>query len=148
MTHPSIRPGRRRSSSRGFTLIEVLVSLLVFSLGILGLTGFQALVTRHSVEASERSRAALMANELVAEMWAARTTSLDEETLEAWRVRVEDPAILGLPGGEAEIVEVEDAVQTVLIKITWASVVRGNETSTYLTEFALPPYTEKDEKPK
>jgi type IV pilus assembly protein PilV len=142
MTHPSFRPGRRRASSRGFTLIEVLVSLLVFSLGILGLAGFQALVTRHSVEASERSRAALMANELVAEMWTAQTTSLDEETLAAWLARVEDPAVLGLPGGEAEITPLDDEVGTVLIQITWTSVVRGNETSTYLTEFALPPYTE------
>lgn len=139
------RPVSRRHGhtvSRGFTLIEVLVSLLVFSLGILGLAGFQALVTRHSVEASERGRAALMANELVAEMWKAQSTSLDEAAIEAWAARVEDPEVLGLPDGDGEITELDDESGTVLIRITWTSVVRGNETSTYLTEFALPPFTE------
>lgn len=142
MSHPSFRPRALRTPSRGFTLIEVLVSLLVFSFGILGLAGFQALVTRHSVEASERSRAALMANELVAEMWTAQSTSLDEATVAAWAARVEDQEVLGLPDGQGEITQLDDENGTVLIQITWTSVVRGNETSTYMTEFALPPFTE------
>jgi type IV pilus assembly protein PilV len=143
MNHPIRRhhlPARQ--TSRGFTLIEVLVSLLVFSFGILGMAGFQALLTRHSVEASERSRAALMANELVAEMWKARDTALDEATLAAWEARVEDPEVLGLPDGKAEITPLEDEEGAVLIQISWTSVVRGGETSTYMTELALPPFTE------
>lgn len=136
------RPGRRAAG--GFTLIEVLVALLVFSFGILGLAGFQALATRNSVEASERGRAALMANELVAAMWKARSTTPSTSDEEAWRARVEDPTVLGLPDGAGEIIEVGDSVGTVLIKITWTSVVRGNETSTYVTEFAFPPDTEDE----
>jgi type IV pilus assembly protein PilV len=133
-----------RTASRGFTLIEVLVSLLVFSLGVLGLAGFQALLTRQSAEASERGRAALMANELVAEMWKARDTSLDDATLAAWEARVEDPEILGLPDGKAEITELDDEEGAVLIQITWTSVVRGNETSTYMTELAIPPLSTEE----
>lgn len=136
------RVASHRRRNGGFSLIEVLVSLLVFSVGILGLAGFQAVATRNATEASERGRAALMANELVAEMWKARATELDDATLEAWQARVADPAVLGLPDGEGEVTEVDDEAGTVLVKVTWTSVVRGNETSTYFTEFALPPYTE------
>jgi type IV pilus assembly protein PilV len=134
-------PGHRgRNRARGFTLIEVLVSLLVFSVGILGMAGFQALSTRNSVDASERGRAALMANELVAKMWEARSTSLDEAVVEAWKERLHDEA--GLNDGEATITEVDDDVGTVMIEITWTSVMREGATSTYFTEFAMPPDTE------
>ncbi|MBI5271447.1 MAG: prepilin-type N-terminal cleavage/methylation domain-containing protein [Burkholderiales bacterium] len=136
-----VQPIRRRRP-RGVSLIEVLVSLLVFSLGVLGLAGFQALLTRQAVEASERSRAALMANELVAEMWKARRTELDADVVSAWEARVQDPAVLGLPGGEGEVTALDDDAGTVLIEVRWTSVVRGSQTSTYITEFSLPPFTE------
>jgi len=127
-----------RHAGRGFTLIEVLVSLLVFSFGILGLAGFQALATRNSVEASERGRAALMANELVAAMWEAQSTTPETDTYTRWQERVKDPTVLGLPDGAGELIYLEDDIGTVLIKITWNSVVRGGTTSTYVTEFAFP----------
>jgi hypothetical protein len=44
--------------------------------------------------------------------------------------------------GEAEITELKDSANSVLITITWTSVVRDNATSTYITEFAMPPDTE------
>lgn len=138
MTQSRRSQGMRRRGTRGFTLIEVLVSLLIFSFGILGLAGFQALVTRNSVEASERGRAALMANELVAEMWKERSTALSDTAMERWKSRVEDPTVLGLPDGDGEVIGLEDDIGAVLIKITWKSVVRGGETSTYVTEFAFP----------
>jgi type IV pilus assembly protein PilV len=131
-----------RRAARGFTLIEVLVSLLVFSVGILGLAGLQAQFTRNSVDASERNRAALMANELVAAMWQAGGTTLTTDVEEAWKKRVADPKVLGLPDGTGEVDSMADDVGTVLITITWASVVRGGQTSTYVTEFAFPPETE------
>jgi len=132
----------RRRAGRGFTLIEVLISLLVFSFGILGLAGFQAMVTRNSVEASERGRAALMANELVAAMWKARSATPAADDLAALKERLADPTVLGLPDGEVEITPLGDSIGSVLITITWTSVVRGNQTSTYITEFAFPPDTE------
>ena len=136
--HRRHSPGRMRARARGFTLIEVLVSLLVFSVGILGMAGFQAMSTRNSVDASERSRAALMANELVAKMWEARSTTLGDDVVEAWKSRLTD----ALNQGDAEITALEDDANSVLIKITWTSVVRDSATSTYITEFAMPPDTE------
>lgn len=134
-------PGHRgRNAARGFTLIEVLVSLLVFSVGILGMAGFQAMSTRNAVDASERGRAALMANELVAKMWQARSTALDDAEVEAWKERLQEDA--GLNEGDATITEIDDDIGTVMIEITWKSVMREGATSTYFTEFAMPPDTE------
>jgi type IV pilus assembly protein PilV len=136
---------RTAARERGFTLIEVLVSLLVFSVGILGMAGFQALSTRNSVEASERTRAALMANELVAAMWQAHSTVLDDDAIDAWGERLANSEVSGLLDGKGAITELNDDTQGVLITITWTSVVRDQATSTYITEFAVPPYTEDTE---
>lgn len=129
---------RAASRSRGVSLIEVLVSLVVFSFGVLGLVGLQGQAIRVSVQAGERSRAALMANEAVAALWAARSTTLDETQLAAWQARVADEAGEGLHEGEGRIGEA-DSDGTVTITITWTSVARGSEGAPgrYLTQVAL-----------
>jgi len=53
----------------GFTLIEALVSILIFSLGILAIVGLQVTAVRQSSNAKYRSDAALLANRLIGEMW-------------------------------------------------------------------------------
>jgi type IV pilus assembly protein PilV len=135
------RPLTTRSlrRARGFTLIEILVSLLLFSVGILGMAGFQAVSTRTSVDASERSRAALMANEMIAKMWEARSTSLEEDALEEWGERLKEALNKDAVG---VVTPLNDDIDAVLITITWPSVARDSTTSTYITEFAIPPYTE------
>jgi type IV pilus assembly protein PilV len=53
---------------RGFTLIEVLVSVLIFSLGILGAVGMQANAVRLSTDAQQRAEATFLADQLLARM--------------------------------------------------------------------------------
>ena len=48
--------------SQGFTLIEVLVAVLILSLGVLGIAGMQVLSTRDNFEASQRTQATQIAN--------------------------------------------------------------------------------------
>jgi len=142
MISQRLRPlpsGRLRARARGFTLIEVLVSLLVFSVGILGMAGFQAMSTRSSVDASERSRAALMANEMIAKMWEAHSTTLDDDAKKEWDARLEEALNKDAVG---VVTPLNDDIDAVLITITWPSVARDSATSTYITEFAIPPYTE------
>ena len=69
--HPSGAQPRRRSSAphRGVMLLEVLIALLIFSIGALGLVGLQAAATRQSNQASFRAEAALLAQDLVGQMW-------------------------------------------------------------------------------
>jgi len=58
-------PGRHD----GFALLEALVAMLVFALGILGMVGLQASMTREQTAAKLRSDAAYLAGEFVGNMW-------------------------------------------------------------------------------
>jgi len=54
---------------RGISLIEVLVGLMLFSFGILGLVGLQASMTEAQTDSKFRADAAYLADELVGIMW-------------------------------------------------------------------------------
>lgn len=54
---------------RGIALIEVLVSILIFMFGVLGLVGMQSAMSRAQTEAKFRADAANLANEGIARMW-------------------------------------------------------------------------------
>jgi type IV pilus assembly protein PilV len=59
--HPAAR-------QRGMTLIEVLVSILLISFGIVGLLGILATTVANSTDAENRNRAAMIANQLTSQM--------------------------------------------------------------------------------
>jgi type IV pilus assembly protein PilV len=61
----SLRP---RPSQHGLVLIEALVSILIFSIGILGLIGMQANAIAFSTDAKFRADAAIMANQILAQI--------------------------------------------------------------------------------
>jgi type IV pilus assembly protein PilV len=50
-------------------LLEVLIALLIFALGILGLVGLQASAIQQSGQAKLRADATLLADELIGQMW-------------------------------------------------------------------------------
>jgi type IV pilus assembly protein PilV len=60
--------GNRCSTARGFTMIEVMVALLVFSLGVLGLVAIQATAVRMATDARDRATAVFLADQLLARM--------------------------------------------------------------------------------
>lgn len=63
-------PRRRQApAQQGFMLMEVLISVLIFSLGILGLVGLQASMSQAQTNAKIRADAAYLANEIVGQMW-------------------------------------------------------------------------------
>lgn len=53
----------------GIALLEAMIAILVFSIGILGVVGLQARSVQGLGEAGFRSQAVQHANELIAEMW-------------------------------------------------------------------------------
>lgn len=59
---------------RGASLLEALIGILIFSIGILALVGMQALAIKHMSDAKYRSDAAFLANEIIGEMWVNRTS--------------------------------------------------------------------------
>jgi len=54
---------------RGVALLEILVALLIFMVGVLGLVGLETAMTRAQTETKLRADAAALANELIGRMW-------------------------------------------------------------------------------
>lgn len=71
-----------RARQRGVMLLEVLIAILIFSIGILALMGMQALSMRATVDAKYRSEASFLANQIVGLMWA-DAANLDDYALDA-----------------------------------------------------------------
>src|SRR6218665_3648235 len=69
-----------KTSQDGVMLIEALIAILIFSVGVLGIIGLQASAVKASSDAQYRSEAALLANELIGRMWAGDRT---QATLQA-----------------------------------------------------------------
>jgi type IV pilus assembly protein PilV len=60
---------------RGSTLIEVLVSMVILTFGMLGLAGMQAKLQQSELEAYQRSQALLLLNDMASRITANRTAS-------------------------------------------------------------------------
>lgn len=102
MHTPSHAP-RSRRSSRGFTLIEVMISLLVFSFGVLGAAAMQSLAVQNGTQNGDRSRAAMLANEMVSKLWGTQSATPVATDLTAWQGRIANAAATGLPNGSGTV---------------------------------------------
>lgn len=60
----------RQGKQEGFLLIEVLVAILIFSIGILAVVGLQAVMIKGATEARFRTVASFIAEERIAQIWA------------------------------------------------------------------------------
>jgi type IV pilus assembly protein PilV len=100
----------------GILLIEVMIAVLIFSFGLLGLAGLQATSTQSAVNAEERIRATLLANDMVAMLWV-RQSLANATDIATWKAKVAS-AESGLPNATGNV-DVVGAVAT--ITITWKS---------------------------
>jgi type IV pilus assembly protein PilV len=75
MSRPFVshHPAHAQPSSRGVSLIEVLVAILVISLGILSMGAMQAQATKYTKTSEARAMGALLAGDLADRMRANRT---------------------------------------------------------------------------
>lgn len=138
MTKP-LPPGHK--SQRGALLLEVLISILIFSFALLGLVALQARAVQFSVDAEDRNRAALLANELVATMRSQQ--SVDAGALAGeitvWRTRVQ----ASLPPFDSSVAATvtngaESGLPTADITINWTPNGPQSTTHAYATKVLLP----------
>jgi len=119
-------PACPRRASRGFTLIEVLISILIFSVGILGAIGMQAKLQQSTTQNGDRARASMLANELASQMWARQTVDTSSDATlatayAAWQTRVATSTgtgATGLPNGAGSALY-NSSKKTSTITITW-----------------------------
>jgi type IV pilus assembly protein PilV len=58
------------SFQQGVVLLESLIAILIFSLGVLGIVGLQASMIKNTSDAKYRSDAAYIAQQRIGQMWA------------------------------------------------------------------------------
>lgn len=90
----------------GVALLEALVGILIFSIGILALMGLQAQSIRNTVEAKYRNEAAYLANQVIGQMWVDRANLAGYDTgaganpnMTAWRTQVANTLPRVVDGG-------------------------------------------------
>jgi len=67
---------KQSNRQTGIALLEGLIAILIFSLGILAIVGMQAIAVKQSTDARYRSDAALLADQLISTMWVDDHTTL------------------------------------------------------------------------
>jgi type IV pilus assembly protein PilV len=109
MSTLTVNPPRKQ---QGSMLLEALIAILIFSMGILAIVGLQATSVKLSGDAKYRSDASLLVNQLIGQMWVSdRTPATLQANFQgaagnggaaytAWLATVQDTQS-GLPGTAA-----------------------------------------------
>lgn len=128
-----------RTTSQGFSLIEMLVGILIVSFGLLGLITLQSRALQASVSSEDSQRAALLASEMAAQMANLNTVNLNPTLVANWAARASDPASGGVPNGVGTVT-VTNAT-TARVTVTWTPVHANgdaNDTHNYTTDVVIP----------
>lgn len=110
MNHYRSRPRKRGPVSQaGVILIEVLVGVLVFSIGILAIVGLQAFAVEQVSDAKYRLDASMIANQYIGRMWVDQAHLGDYVTT--------DQTLPDLPDGKLTITVV--GASDVTVTVAW-----------------------------
>jgi len=110
------------SSQKGVMLIEALIGLLIFMLGILALIGMQGIAMQYTIDAKYRSEASFLANQIIGTMWVDRANLNAYDTgtgggttaRTAWISSVQE-TLPGATGGNAPAITVSGRQATVTV---------------------------------
>jgi type IV pilus assembly protein PilV len=127
------RPARLQ---HGIALMECLMALLIFSVGLLGLLGLEARVMNISTNSENRNRAAMIAGEVANQMWLNNTVSATAPVVAAG-ANAADQTKGGLPGGAVTIAAVGGTTNAADITVTWLEKSDANQ-SQLTTRVVLP----------
>ncbi len=123
---------RRHPSQRGTTLIEVLISMLLLSVGLLGMVGLKAAALKYTGQSNARATASMHAADMMDRLRAnpvraaagqynlaidaaapATPATVAEVDLAQWRQRITE----SLPGGSGSVIVAADS--TVRLVLRW-----------------------------
>lgn len=127
-------------SQQGVMLIEVLVAIVIFSIGVIGLLGLQVTSLKNVGEAQYRAEASLLASSLISQMRtspaATRATDFASPSgtgYVAWK----DSVVAMLPGATSTLPSVDtSAYPTVTFTISWRAI-NDTGTRTFVTTTTL-----------
>lgn len=138
MTRRPVPPSHRARRQRGFLLLEVLISAVIFAIGVLALIGLQGRMNRAQAEARDRADAAYLASELQARMWGdlAHLTSYNGcptsyAACQEWRNKV--AAVLPGSAGQTQTISVSGNL--VSITLQWKTA--NGELRNYSTQTTI-----------
>ena len=119
---------RAMKSQAGVMLIEALLGILIFSIGILALIGMQATAVRNTADARYRSEASFLATEVIGRMWIdiADLPKFDKDYASAfaprdnWATKVSTtlPGV-DLAGATRPTIELDTTTNEVTVTILW-----------------------------
>jgi type IV pilus assembly protein PilV len=115
------------NTQSGVALLEALIAVLIFSLGILAVVGLQANAMRITTDAKMRIDASNVANQRVGEMWADPTNLAGHA--------VADLPISDLPDGKMTVAVAADVVT---VTVTW-KVSGSSDTQRYVSTTRINP---------
>ena len=115
-------------AQRGIVLIDAMVAIIIFSIGVLGMVALQATAIKLSSDAKYRSEAAMASEQVIAQMWASDPAALaaqfkspDGAAYKTWKdtVTTSTPQS-GLPGASAKPPTIEvTADNVVTVTVYW-----------------------------
>lgn len=121
-----------KQKQSGMLLIEVLFSILIFSFGILGLVGMQAISTKNAIGAEDRTTAASLANDMVAQMWLRKsvdvTTGALKTDFDNWKARVASSKL-----SNVSVPTVTTTAGITSVTVTWKTPATSGGSSTLIT---------------
>lgn len=123
------------SACHGFLMIEVMVTMLILAVGLLGAAALQARSMQYAYASAQRTIATIQANDLVERMWASACKLPDElDVVEAdWQVDWEEENIW-LSDWQGNVDTVDEDSSIYKITINWSDS-RNSDASAGQQEF-------------
>jgi type IV pilus assembly protein PilV len=114
---------RAPGKQQGVMLLEALIGILIFSIGILAMLGMQAIGMRATIDAKYRSEASYLTNQIVGTMWVDRANIATYDTISGagnnrradWIARVQT-TLPGSSGANAPSIAVVGRQVTVTVR--------------------------------
>ena len=108
MNKPKTIPAK--SAQQGVVLVEAMIAILIFSMGVLAVVGLQAAMIKNTADSKYRADASYIAQQKIGQMWA------NPDNLATYPGTTTDISTL-LPGGSLTITQ--PAANQFTVTVTW-----------------------------